>query len=129
MNEKINLKILGFEDKLSKGGRQYTRFKTDKGWMSAFDDEVIKPLKESIGKNVSVEIASDENKGFTNIRKFIGSAEIESVKTEYVAETENNEERKVFTKDPIGLVIELVASGRSINDAIEIVRKATKAFA
>jgi len=33
---KTNLEILDFEDKETKAGKKYTRFKTSNGWMSCF---------------------------------------------------------------------------------------------
>ena len=68
--EKINLIIEDFEDKTSTAGKAYTRFKTDQGWMSAFDSKTIGPLKESKGKNVSVTIGTSADGKFKNIRNF-----------------------------------------------------------
>ena len=34
---KTNLKVEDFEDKKTTAGKRYTRFKTDKGFMSCFD--------------------------------------------------------------------------------------------
>jgi len=70
--EKMNLTIEDFEDKKAQTGKRYTRFKTDQGWMSAFDAKTIEALKECEGKEVCCEIAIDEEKGFKNIRKFLG---------------------------------------------------------
>jgi hypothetical protein len=69
--EKKEIIIDDFEDKKSKAGKRYTRFKTQLGWMSAFDKEVIEPLKELEGKKALCEIAIDQEKGFKNIRGFI----------------------------------------------------------
>lgn len=73
-NQKVNIEIEDFEDKKSQNGKRYTRFKTNDGWMSAFEKDIIDALKENEGEVVSVEIAIDEEKGFKNIRKFIGKA-------------------------------------------------------
>lgn len=81
--ERINLEIQDFEDKKAKTGTRYTRFKTDQGWMSAFDKDVIEKLKANEGKTVSVTIAVDEEKGFKNIRVCHGEAK----ETEEKAET------------------------------------------
>jgi hypothetical protein len=81
VNQKVNIEIEDFEDKKSQNGKRYTRFKTNDGWMSAFEKDIIDALKENEGEIVSVEIAIDEEKGFKNIRKFIGKADkIEVVK-------------------------------------------------
>jgi hypothetical protein len=76
-NQKINIEIEDFEDKKSQNGKRYTRFKTSQGWMSAFEKDIIDALKEREGEIVCVEIAVDEEKGFKNIRKFIGDAQEE----------------------------------------------------
>ena len=68
--EKKNVKIEDFEDKKSVNGKRYTRFKTNEGWMSAFDKPVIEALKAQEGKIVSVSIAVDKEKGWQNIREF-----------------------------------------------------------
>ena len=72
---KENLEILEFEDKKTKAGKRYTRFKTSDGWMSCFDKDSCEKLKDAEGKKISVEIA--EANGFKNIRKFLGEAENE----------------------------------------------------
>lgn len=71
---KKQIKIIKHENKTSQGGKDYTRFQTSDGWMSAFDDDIIKDLKEAEGRNVSVEIAVAEkgDRTFSNIRKFYG---------------------------------------------------------
>jgi hypothetical protein len=71
---KTKLKIIKHEAKTSKGGKDYTRFQTSNGWMSAFDDDTIEDLKAAEGRIVSVEVAESEKDGrsFSNIRKFYG---------------------------------------------------------
>jgi hypothetical protein len=73
-NQKVNIEVQDFEDKKSQNGKRYTRFKTNDGWMSAFEKDIIDSLKKNEGKTVCVEIAVDDEKGFKNIRKFIGAA-------------------------------------------------------
>lgn len=70
---KTNLAITEHEDKTSKNGKDYTRFKTNNGWMSCFEEDVIKKIKENEGKIVCVETAESEQNGQTykNIRGFI----------------------------------------------------------
>jgi uncharacterized membrane protein len=74
-NQKVNIEVQDFEDKKSQNGKRYTRFKTNDGWMSAFEKDIIDSLKANEGKTVYVEIAVDSEKGFKNIRKFIGQAD------------------------------------------------------
>ena len=68
-NKKVVLKIEDYEDKKSKTGVRYTRFKTNDGWMSCFEKELIAQLKEAEGKTAVVTIAIDDEKGFKNIRE------------------------------------------------------------
>jgi len=63
------------EDKVSKAGKPYSRFKDDAGvWMSAFDEETITPLKANLNKPVEVTIQTTD-KGFVNIRSFDNTIE------------------------------------------------------
>ena len=75
----MNLEIQDFEDKKTKAGKRYTRFKTSDGWMSCFDEETIAKLKECEGKTVSVEIK--EQGDFKNIQKYVGESDGEAVKS------------------------------------------------
>lgn len=69
---KTQIKILKHENKTSKEGKDYTRFNTSAGWVSAFDGEIIDELKKGTGRTVSVELATSEDGKFKNIRKFYG---------------------------------------------------------
>lgn len=69
---KENLEILEFEDKKTKAGKRFTRFKTSEGWMSCFDKDSCEKLKDFEGKTARVEIM--EANGFKNIRKFLGAS-------------------------------------------------------
>ena len=71
----MNIEILEVEDKIAKNGRKYSRFKTSDGWASAFDSDIIDGLRNNVGKSVSVEMVTDSDKGFKNIRAFHGTAE------------------------------------------------------
>ena len=92
--EKTNLTILEHEDKTAKNGRDYTRFKTENGWMSCFELDVIKALKENEGKMCEVVIAKSDN-GFTNIRGFVKVTE-GSAKTDIEEENEAKPFKKVI---------------------------------
>ena len=88
---KTNLKILKHEDKTSQNGKDYCRFDCVYGdgshkWMSVFEKDIIKDLKESEGRLVSVEVEQSADGKFWNIRQFHGciagnltSDEIDSV--------------------------------------------------
>lgn len=88
--EKINLLIKDYEDKKGKdSGKRYTRFDTNQGWFSAFDADVIEPIKKLEGKWVTVGVKIDEN--YKNIREFHGEASGESKKKIEEKPTETNE--------------------------------------
>jgi len=75
--EKINLLIKDYEDKKGKtSGKRYTRFETNQGWFSAFDADVIDPIKKLEGKwALCGVVITDANK---NIREFHGEGKEES---------------------------------------------------
>jgi hypothetical protein len=75
MNKKVNVEIQEFEPKTSNGGKKYARFKTNMGWMSAFDKPIILALKDMIGERANLLIAVDDEKGFKNIRKILKSSQ------------------------------------------------------
>jgi len=70
---KKNLEIQDFDDKKTKAGKRFTRFKTNDGWMSCFDSDEIAKLKEYEGKFASVE--TKEAGEFQNISKCYGAVE------------------------------------------------------
>lgn len=82
-----NLEIKDFEDKTTQAGKKYVRFNTSEGWMSCFDSKTSNELKEHIGENVNVNVKIDDEKGFTNILKYLGA----------MNNTENDEEKLVKT--------------------------------
>jgi hypothetical protein len=70
---KKNLEILESEDKTTKGGMNYVRFKTNEGWMSCFDKKSAKALKDHEGESVLCEVVQQGD--FQNIKKFLGGAD------------------------------------------------------
>ena len=153
---KTNIAITEHEDKTSQGGKDYTRFKTNNGWMSCFEKDVIAKCKDNEGKIVSLEIAESEKNGrtFNNIRNFYEvvsgvNEQIENTPqapivnpTQAFTKKQGNfqgteetyfEPRKsvkgsAYEKDPVGLVVELCASGWEYEQALECVKQAQKAF-
>ena len=107
-----NIQIIEYEDKTAKTGRMYTRFKTNVGLASAFDEEVIKPLKTAVGKMVKVELATDANKGFKNIRKFIEIVKNEKIEAEEMKPQQfgksNNKNTTMYVSYAKDLCIELI---------------------
>jgi len=61
----MEIKIIDVEQKTSKTGSTYNRFKTSHGWMSCFEEGCVAKLKENIGNIINVTIA--ERNGFKNI--------------------------------------------------------------
>ena len=142
---KQNLKILKHEDKTGQNGKDYTRFQTSNGWMSVFESDIIKQLKDHEGKTVSVETASSEKDGrtFHNIRGFYevveGAAALstQEVKEEFKKITPTSPQNfgrqsvkgSAYEKDPVGLAVEIFnIRGLSMEESIECVKQAQKAF-
>ena len=67
---KQNLTIISHEDKTSKNGKDYCRFKTNIGWTSVFDAELIKDIKKAEGSTLECEI--QEKDDYKNIIKVYG---------------------------------------------------------
>ena len=86
---KTNLKVEDFEDKKTTAGKRYTRFKTDKGFMSCFDTKVSEELKKYEGKIASVEVKTSGK--YSNIEKVYGNEE--------PTEDEEQVEIQKFTKN------------------------------
>ena len=73
---KQDISILESQDKIAKNGvTKYSRFKTNLGWVTAFDEAVITELRKHIGKIVSVNLDIDEQRGYKTIHDFIGVSE------------------------------------------------------
>lgn len=129
-NQNVTIEIQDFEDKKSQAGKRYTRFKTDQGWMSAFDDDVIKSCKEAEKKLVDVEIAIDAEKGFKNIRRFIGVskeqnlANIEVVKVGAPAPIAPRNDLTMY----VSYAKDLIVAGKSYVEAIKIVKDLKEAL-
>ncbi len=70
---KKNLLIEDYEDKKTKDGKRYVRFKTSEGWMSCFDSVSNDALKAFENKTACCEVV--ESGDFSNIKKCYGVAE------------------------------------------------------
>jgi len=132
---KQNLEILEFEDKKTKAGKRYTRFKTDQGWMSCFDSKSIESLKENEGQTVSVDIM--ESGDFKNIKKFLGDAsdEEESEDNEPVKEKKasNVPVMNKFDSFPVSMKVSyakdlICQKGMTTEEAVKIVKDLEEAF-
>ena len=68
-----NLEILDYEEKKTKAGLRYYRFKTSEGWMSCFDAKACEDLKKFEKTFACVEVMTAGD--FQNIKKCYGPAE------------------------------------------------------
>ena len=73
---KQNLQLIESEEKWMKNGKLYSRFKTNGGWMSCFDEKQSKTLKEHMGKWIEAEIKVSGD--FSNIVKFCNVLDIQN---------------------------------------------------
>lgn len=150
---KTNLAITEHEDKTSKNGKDYTRFKTNQGWMSCFETDVIKTLKENEGKIISVEVAESEQNGksYKNIRGFnevvagaempandVKTPEVEVIKPDLLGKTETNDNKGTsyytsYAKDIFIALYEKtntnqIATEELMQIAIDVVKQGRQAF-
>ena len=129
---KKNLEIQDFEDKKTKAGMRFTRFKTSEGWMSCFDEKSCEMLKKYEGKTASVEVV--EAGDFKNIKKCYGDAgdedenkaDYEVVKPGVPQETKVSSNRN--TTMYVSYVKDLIVAGADCDAAIIAITKAKKAF-
>lgn len=128
---KQNLEIIDFEDKKTQGGKRYTRFKTDQGWMSCFDTASCDELKKFEGKTASVETAQSGE--FSNIKKCFGAGDGDSEDKKEV----EVERPQAKSKMPTGFnqtamyvsyAKDLVVAGKTFNEAIKIIQDLQKVF-
>ena len=103
---KKNLEIIDFEDKTTKAGKPYNRFKTNEGWVSCFDVKSCEMLRGFKGKSASVEMLRVENKEkpeepFFNLKKCYGEAGNEDAQVEVVkigdTKASNNKNATMYT--------------------------------
>jgi hypothetical protein len=79
-NKETIIEIKGIETKDSKTGMKYFSILTEQGAVTCFEKAITDELKKNIGNHVKVEIATNE-RGFRNVRKFLGLATAEESKT------------------------------------------------
>lgn len=144
-NEKVNLLIESHEEKVKKAGGNYTRFKTSDGWMSCFESEVSKKLKELEGQTVCVEISTtekDDGTVFKNIKSIrTGEVVVEKVgevpQETKVSPTNRNTTMYVsYAKDLCAVMMQIDSQEPKqirkplmvMTEAIALVKQAQKAF-
>ena len=66
------LTITEAEDKKTAQGKPYVRFKTNQGWMTCFDSDVITSIKSNLHKQLELEtldsLPNSEGRTFTSIK-------------------------------------------------------------
>lgn len=78
--EKMKLLIKDYKDEKGQtSGKRYTKFQTQKGWMNAFDKDIIDPLKELEGKWALCGVFTDDHG--SKIREFHGECEPDDAAT------------------------------------------------
>jgi hypothetical protein len=129
---KKNLEILEYEDKTTKGGMNYVRFKTNEGWMSCFDKKSAATLKNKEGETVLCEVVQQGD--FQNIKKYLGDAD-EDEQEERPAKQEKASQMPVrnnFDAFPVSMKVayakDLVIAGKEPKDAVEVVKFLIESF-
>ena len=132
---KTNIEIIDFEDKITKAGKTYGRFKTSEGWVSCFDVKSCVMLKGLKGKSASVELI--EQGDFKNIKKCYGEAGNEDANVEVVkigdTKASNNKNATMYTSYAKDIFTHIYAaesmnSQEKMQEAITLVKQAKEAF-
>jgi len=132
---KKNLEIIEFEDKETKAGKAYNRFKTNEGWISCFNSKDCEMLRGFKGKSASVELI--EQGDFKNIKKCYGEAGNEDANVEVVkigdTKASNNKNATMYTSYAKDIFTHIYAaesmnSQEKMQEAITLVKQAKEAF-
>lgn len=128
----VKLKIISVESKNGATGN-FVRANTDKGWLSAFEEPAKTLILQNVGGELECEVSNRESGGKT-YRNIVGASvisgqnsgvqNVQAPQTETKEVQVDNKERSVMTS----YVKDLVVSGKTINEAIEIVKQARDAF-
>lgn len=113
-----NIIITEKEHKIGKeSGNPYCRFKTQLGWCSAFDTDLINTLQEHVNTGVGIEVEITEKGQYKNIIGFDGIAKDNAPmgkpsedKNFPKAPTTTTERNHAYDKDPIGLAVEVFSA-------------------
>jgi len=132
---KKNLEIIEFEDKETKAGKAYNRFKTNEGWISCFNSKDCEMLRGFKGKSASVELI--EQGDFKNIKKCYGEAGNEDANVEVVkigdTKASNNKNATMYTSYAKDIFTHIYAaesmnSQEKMQESIDLVKQAKEAF-
>lgn len=106
-----------------KTGNKYFLIETEMGKLSSFDKDIVAELQKFIGKSVKITYAVT-SQGFMNLKSFIAD---EPVKEEKIEEKKEDKQSRMASISA-SYVKDLVVAGKSVDEAIEIVKKAFAAF-
>jgi len=139
-NKKVNLFIEDFEHKVSRDGKtNYTRFKTNEGWMACFDKALIDDVVKAKGKTLECEITEDEKKRKV-LQAVVGYADEEATppkEIDVTPEKSDNRNTTMYTSYAKDIFIGLITGiepdgikscGALMNNAITLVKQARDAF-
>ena len=123
----VKLKIISCESKNGATG-SFVRANTDQGWLSAFEEPAKGLILQSVGKELECEIA-DRQSGDKVYRNIVSAKLCNGPN----AVASVPQETKVISNDGpksmyVSYVKDLVVAGKTIDEAIEIIKKAKEAF-
>ena len=140
----IKITIDAHEDKTSKNGKDYTRYSTNKGWMSCFESDVNKELKLlPEGNSIEVEFRESEYNGKPQYAiqtchpSTANATPAMNTELPVAVETKNTIAKHTMPKDPVGLAVEVFIAivdkeqnmqEKQMSYAIQLVKQAQEAF-
>ena len=104
------IKIEDYEDKKTKTGNRYTKFKTSEGYMACFDKDVAEAAKKYEGKEVNVEIKQQGD--FKNLTKVYENGSEQQ--TEASPQTPKETMQSIASDNAIDLLRQILAELKSL---------------
>ena len=131
------IQIEEVEDKTTKAGKKYKRFKTSVGWVSCFDSVAFEALTKLVGFNAEVELV--EKGEFKNISACYGTdageAQVEVKKVPQETKVSNKSHTTMYVSYAKDIFCALesrqtegIETKELMNQAIELVKQAKEAF-
>lgn len=101
-------KVLGLSEQTGQSGKKYWSVDTDKGKMTAFDEEIVKILKANFDKEISMNV-EENDRGFKNIRaKKNGQQALTKPAAVAAIETASESKRQLeYTRMAIDIYLEI----------------------
>ena len=126
-NKETIITVRSISSKTSKAGKEYWAIDTaQEGTITCFEKALVEDLK--VGNRYSVGIAQKDN--WKNLRSIVGEVEgqinnkPEKVEGDKFVEARHAKDTSIYTS----YVKDLVISGKELEEAIEIIKKAREAF-